>query len=183
MFKNTAHSYGWVSIAMHWITAVLVIGLFILGYWMLTLGYYDSWYRLGPWWHKSFGIILLVLTVIRLLWSLSNQKPEPLGTPWEKRGATVGHALIYGLLFVTLTSGYLISTADGRGISVFDWFEVPALITSIPQQEDIAGVIHWYAALTLVLVAAGHALAALRHHIVNRDNTLKRMLRPTPPGQ
>src|SRR5690554_515624 len=102
MFKNTAHSYGWVSIAMHWITAVLVIGLFILGYWMLTLGYYDSWYRLGPWWHKSFGITLLVLTVIRLLWSLSNQKPEPLGTPWEKRGATVGHALIYGLLFVTL---------------------------------------------------------------------------------
>src|SRR5690554_7804149 len=86
MFKNTAHSYGWVSIAMHWITAVLVIGLFILGYWMLTLGYYDSWYRLGPWWHKSFGITLLVLTVIRLLWSLSNQKPEPLRSEERRVG-------------------------------------------------------------------------------------------------
>lgn len=178
MLKNTRFSYGWISIAIHWITALLVAGLFILGYWMLTLGYYDSWYRLGPWWHKSVGLTLLALTVFRLIWSLLTPKPKALGTPLEKVGARLGHALIYGLLFVTMVSGYLISTADGRGISVFDWFEVPALITGIPQQEDIAGVIHWYAALALIIVAVGHGLAAIKHHVVNRDSTLRRMVRP-----
>ena len=176
MFTNTRESYGIVAIVMHWLSALAVIGLFALGYWMLTLGYYDSWYRLGPWWHKSFGITLLALTVIRLVWKFMNPKPQPLGSRFDQIGARVGHALIYALLLVTMISGYLISTADGRGISVFDWFEVPALITSIPQQEDIAGTVHWYTALTLVIAAAGHALAALKHHFVNKDSTLTRML-------
>lgn len=179
MLKNSGHGYGMVSIVIHWLTAVMVIGLFALGYWMLTLSYYDSWYRLGPWWHKSFGISLLALTVMRLTWKVLNPTPQPLGSRFEQIGARLGHALIYALLFVTMISGYLISTADGRGISVFDGFEVPALITSIPQQEDIAGLVHWYAALALVILAAGHALAALKHHIINKDDTLKRMVIPS----
>jgi cytochrome b561 len=176
MLKNNSNSYGWVAILIHWLSALMVIGLFALGYWMLTLGYYDSWYRLGPWWHKSFGITLLLLTIVRLVWKLANTTPKPLGTRLEQTGARIGHSLIYALLLVTMISGYLISTADGRGISVFDWFEIPALITSIPQQEDIAGAVHWYTALALVIIAAGHALAALKHHFVNKDSTLTRML-------
>lgn len=176
MIKNTVKSYGWMAIAIHWLSALIVIGLFALGYWMLTLSYYDAWYRLGPWWHKSFGITLLALTVVRVIWKLFNPKPEPLGAKWEQLAARLGHGVIYFLLFVTMISGYLISTADGRGISVFDWFEVPALITGIANQEDIAGTVHWYSALALVILAGGHALAALKHHFVNRDATLKRML-------
>ncbi len=178
MYKNTNKTYGLISICIHWLTALLVIGLFALGYWMLTLSYYDPWYRLGPWWHKSVGISLLILTCVRLIWSLVNPRPKPLGSPFEKTAAKLGHLLIYGLLFTTLISGYLISTADGRGIMVFDWFEIPATLTSIPQQEDIAGEVHWYAALSLMIVAAGHALAALRHHFIDRDNTLIRMIYP-----
>jgi cytochrome b561 len=75
-----------------------------------------------------------------------------------------------------MISGYLISTADGRAISVFGWFEVPALITSIPDQEDIAGLIHEYLAWGLVIFSGLHALAALKHHFIDRDPTLKRML-------
>lgn len=176
MIKNSKTSYGWLAIAIHWVSALLVIGLFALGYWMLTLSYYDPWYRLGPWWHKSIGISLLVITLVRSIWKLYTVSPQPLGARWEQLGAKLGHGIIYALLFVTMISGYLISTADGRGISVFDWFEVPALITGIPNQEDLAGLVHWYAALALVIVAAGHALAALKHHFINRDDTLKRML-------
>jgi cytochrome b561 len=176
MIKNTATSYGWITIAIHWLSALVVIGLFALGYWMLTLGYYDTWYRLGPWWHKSIGMTLLAVTLLRMLWVFSNPKPKPLGAPWEQVAARIGHGLIYILLLVTMISGYLISTADGRGISVFDWFEIPALITGIPNQEDLAGEVHWYTALALVITAAGHALAALKHHFVNGDATLKRML-------
>ncbi len=178
MLKNSKRSYGWVAIIMHWLTAMMVFALFGLGYWMLTLGYYDAWYRLGPWWHKSFGMTLLLLTIFRLIWKLKQPRPTAIGKTFEQVGAKLGHALIYALLFITMISGYLISTADGRGISVFDWFEVPALITSIPQQEDIAGQVHWYAALSLVIIAIGHGIAGLRHHFINKDETLKRMLRP-----
>ncbi|MDN7136403.1 cytochrome b [Pseudidiomarina terrestris] len=178
MLRNTSSSYGWLAIAIHWLSAIAVIGLFALGYWMLTLSYYDPWYRLGPWWHKSIGLSLLALTLLRMGWRWMTVRPELIGSRFEKFGARVGHALLYALLLVTMVSGYLISTADGSAISVFDWFDVPAVITTFPEQEEIAGDIHWYAALSLVILAGVHALAAIRHHFWNKDATLKRMLKP-----
>lgn len=176
MFRNTLRRYGVVSSLIHWLSALAVFGLFALGWWMLTLTYYDQWYRLGPWWHKSFGICLLMVTLFRVLWAVTNSKPEPQGTHLEAVAAKVGHGLLYLLLFTTMISGYLISTADGSSISVFDVFSVPALLTDLPQQADIAGEVHWYSALSLVILATGHGLAALKHHFVNRDSTLIRML-------
>lgn len=81
-------------------------------------------------------------------------------------------------MLVVMTSGYLISTAEGRGVSVFGWFEVPAVISDLPNQATLAGNIHWYSALLLILLAAGHALAALKHHFIDRHDTLTRMLKP-----
>ncbi|WP_258807970.1 cytochrome b [Pseudidiomarina sp. CB1] len=178
MLRNTSNSYGWIAIAIHWLSALAVIGLFVLGYWMLTLSYYDPWYRLGPWWHKSVGLTLLAITLLRTVWTLLNPKPTLRGSTYEVSAAKLGHVLLYGLLLVTMISGYLISTADGSGISVFDWFEVPALITGIPQQEELAGDVHWYTALSLVILAGVHGIAALRHHFWDKHDTLKRMLRP-----
>ncbi len=77
-----------------------------------------------------------------------------------------------------MVSGYLISTADGRGISVFGWFEVPALLYDLPNQASLAGDIHWYSALALMILAGGHALAALKHHWLDKHATLVRMLNP-----
>lgn len=176
MLTNTKSGYGLISVLVHWLTAVVVIGLFVLGWWMLTLTYYDSWYRLGPWWHKSFGISLLILTCLRVIWVLCNRKPAPLGSRLERTGARLGHLLLYLVLFTVMISGYLISTADGRAISVFGWFEVPALITSIPYQEDIAGEVHWYAACSLMILAAGHALMAFKHQFIDKHRTLSRMM-------
>ena len=83
-----------------------------------------------------------------------------------------------------MLAGYLISTADGRGISVFGWFDVPASITSIPEQEDVAGAVHFYLAWGLVILAGLHGLAALKHHFIDRDTTLLRMLgRAQPTSQ
>ena len=75
------------------------------------------------------------------------------------------------------TSGYLISTADGRAIDVFNWFAVPALGELIENQEDIAGDVHFYLAWILIVTASLHAIAALKHHFFNKDDTLKQMLR------
>ena len=86
------------------------------------------------------------------------------------------HGLLYVLILLVATTGYLISTADGRSILVFDWFEVPATVTSIPDQEDLAGTVHLYLATLLVSLAGLHGLAAIKHHFIDRDSTLRRMI-------
>jgi cytochrome b561 len=75
-----------------------------------------------------------------------------------------------------MVSGYLISTADGRGIDVFGLFTVPATLQGIDHQEDVAGASHLVLAVTLIALALLHAGAALKHHFIDRDRTLRRML-------
>ena len=77
-----------------------------------------------------------------------------------------------------MMTGYLISTADGRGIAVFGLFEIPALSISFENQEDIAGEIHWLLAWGLILMVGLHAMAAIKHHVINKDDTLLKMIRP-----
>ena len=89
------------------------------------------------------------------------------------------HLLLYLLLFAIVISGYLISTADGRAIDVFGLFQVPAYPLGLEGQEDIAGAVHWYLALTLMGLTGLHAAGAVKHHFIDKDETLKRMLRPT----
>lgn len=178
--KNTKSSYGLVSIALHWLVAVWLIGLFILGLYMVDLGYYDDLYKTGPLWHKAMGILLGGVMLLRFLWRSFNPKPEITGSKPVKKAAEVVHGVLYLWVALVIVSGYLISTADGRAIDVFGWFSVPALITEIPNQEDIAGVIHWYLALGLMLLAGAHALAAIKHQFIDRDGTLSKMLKVRP---
>ncbi len=176
--RNNTSRFGVISIAMHWLVAVTVFLLFAFGWWMTGLDYYDSWYRLAPWWHKSVGVLLFLLVTLRLCWRFYSPPPAPLSShqPWEIKLAWVVHRLLYLLLLVTMFSGYLISTADHRPISVFDWFSIPSTITTIPEQADTAGRIHLYVASSLLGLALLHAAAALKHHLLDRDNTLNRIL-------
>lgn len=178
MWRNSSRGWGLVSIMIHWVSALAIIGLFALGWWMTGLGYYDAWYNLAPWWHKSLGMLLLGLSLVRVFWRLFQPVPSMDGSRWEKLAAHSGHVLIYLVLFVVLFSGYLISTAKGQGISVFDWFTVPALVAGLPNQATLAGEIHWYAAWALMVLAAGHVLASLKHVLVDRDETMRRMVDP-----
>jgi cytochrome b561 len=157
---------------------ITLLGQFGLGLWMRSLGYYDAWYRLGPWWHKGIGVALFALLILRLIWRWTNPLPEPLAShrPYERLAASITHGLLYLLLFTLMLSGYLISTADGRALEVFGWFSIPATIQGLNQQEDIAGVVHLWLAWALIALVTLHALAALKHHVIDRDQTLKRML-------
>ena len=177
---NNERAWGMLSVALHWLVALTVFGLFGLGYWMTGLDYYHAWYKQGPDIHKSIGLILACVLVIRLAWRLFNPNPAPLPShaPWENRLAHIVHSLLYLMLFAIIISGYLISTADNRAIEVFGWFRIPAYPLGIEQQEEIAGTIHWYLALTMMGVVGLHAAGALKHHIIDKDQTLMRMLRP-----
>lgn len=176
--NNTNDSYGWLSICLHWLVAVILIGLFVLGYWMVELNYYSVWYQKAPALHKSIGVILFIIMLIRVLWKVTQIQPAPLAnsSKFEKAASHVVHKVLYILTFIILTSGYLISTADGRPISVFEMIEIPSLGLLFSNQEDIAGVIHKYAAYTIAAIVSLHALAALKHHFIDKDMTLKRML-------
>ena len=182
MFKNSQSHYGIVSIVLHWLVAITVIGLFAVGFWMVDLSYYSQWYRTAPHWHKSTGILLAVVMLGRVMWRFISPPPQPLPDHknWERKTAGAVHVVLYVAIFLLVVSGYLISTEDGRPISVFNWFDVPALGALFNNQADIAGVIHEYTAYGLISLAVLHALGALKHHFIDKDHTLKRMLGRKP---
>lgn len=169
-------NYNLVARIIHWLSAIFIIGLFVVGLWMVDLSYYSQWYNVAPHWHKSIGILLLVATVFRFFWKSVTASPKVEGEKWEISLAKVAHILMYLLLFVIFISGYLISTEDGRGIDVFDWFTVQGVGALFSHQADIAGDIHLYSAIALISLAALHAIAALKHHYINKDNTLRKMI-------
>ncbi|WP_372964367.1 cytochrome b [Marinobacter sp.] len=176
--RNTDDGYGWAAVLMHWLVAVIVMGLFGLGFWMVDLSYYDEWYRKGPDIHRAVGILLFFLMLVRVSWRFTNIRPKALPghKPWEVVSAHIAHVLLYILLFSAMVSGYLISTADGSSISVFGVFEVPSITGRIKGMEDTAGVVHYWSTWALIVLAGIHALGALKHHFIDKDSTLRRML-------
>lgn len=173
---NTQEAYGWIHIFLHWGMAIVILGMYPLGLYIVSLGYYDSGYRIFPNWHRSMGILLALLLAFRLGWKLINPTPQSVSQyTWERWAAHLAHTTLYLLLFVVIASGYFLSTADGRSIHVFDWFQVPAT-PWFRRQEELAGTIHFYAATSMMVLVAIHLLAALKHHFIKRDVTLKRML-------
>ena len=176
--RNTPSTYGAVHIVLHWLTAATVIGLFASGVWMVELTYYDPWYHRAPALHKAFGIVLAAVMLVRLLWRWGNGVPEaePGVRRWETRAAHWVHVVLYLGVFASVISGYLIATAKGAPVAVFDLFSVPATLHGLPRQANVAGEFHTYIAFGLIGLAGLHALAALKHHLIDRDATLLRML-------
>lgn len=163
---------------IHWLSALLVLGLFAVGLWMRSLSYYDPLYQVLPFWHKSVGFLLFFLILLRLLTRSVTSQPAPLAShkAWERLLARGTHWLLYGLMFGLFISGYLIVTADNRPGSFFGWFDIPVLITAVEHQEDIAGLVHEYCAWSLIVLSILHGMAAIKHHWLDKDETLKRML-------
>jgi cytochrome b561 len=176
--RNSSSKFGVVSIAVHWLVAGAVFSLFGLGYWMVDLSYYDDWYRTGPDIHRSIGILLLMVMLFRLGWRFFTPLPRalPSHSRLEVLAAHGAHMLLYALIFVATASGYLISTADGSSISVFNWFDVPSVTGQIKGMEDTAGLVHYWSTWALVVLAGVHGLAAVKHHLIDGDDTLRRML-------
>jgi len=106
-WENTPQGYGLVAIALHWVIAIMVLGLFSLGLWMTDLTYYHAGYKWAPEMHKGFGSLLFVLMVLRLTWRMANVSPqlERSIPPWQRRLAEWNHRTLYGLLFILMLSG------------------------------------------------------------------------------
>jgi cytochrome b561 len=175
LIRDTSEGYGVVSRLFHWLMAVAIVAMFILGLWMVGLDYYSPYYNSAPDVHRSIGMILLFALIVRWLWRLANPKPadDDLSLV-ERKASRVVHWGFYVLLLALLVSGYLISTPDGSPISVFGWFDVPSLV-QMPGIATPAGKIHRILAYATIALAAVHALAALKHHFIDRSDVLTRM--------
>ncbi len=177
-WTSTEDRFGLVLITLHWVMAALVFFLFFLGSFMVRLSYVHPWYHGAPLLHKGLGAVLFALLVFRVLWRVFiDRRPPPVAMPaLERVTARAVQSLVYVFMFGLVVSGYLVPTARGRGLDVFGLFEVPALVWGLARQEDIAGDVHRalaYAIMGLVLV---HTIGALKHHFIDRDETLLRML-------
>ena len=176
--ENTAQRWGSLSKSLHWLIAVLILALGIVG---LVMGEFPKtpkyfWiYTM----HKSIGITVLVLVVVRLVWRLYAGAPEPVpGTPsWQERIASATHWLLYVLMFAIPLSGWLYDSASGlRPFKLFGLVEMPKLVAPSELGSQFSHAIHEWGFWALILLVLAHAGAALYHHIHLRDATLARML-------
>ena len=178
ILKNTAARWGGVSQTLHWLIALLIIGLGIVG---LTMGELPKtpkyfWVYTA---HKSLGITVLALVILRLGWRLYAGAPAPVpGTPtWQERIASATHWLMYALIFAIPLSGWLYDSASG--LRPFRWFGLVEMPKLSPPDESVrmtSHAIHEYGFWLLIAVVLAHAGAALFHHFYQRDATLARML-------
>lgn len=177
LWKNSPQQYGLLSKLLHWLSALTVIVLFASGYWMVDLDYSSQWYQVVPHWHESVGILLIAFTLFRLFWRRLAGSPSGIitHTAIEKKASASMIFVLYVTLFTVLLSGFLITSANEKAIAVFDWFNVSPIVLAIKNQEDISGLVHYYGAYAMIIFALLHALAALKHHFIDKDNTLKRM--------
>ena len=144
---------------------------------MVDLDYYDEWYHRAPELHKSIGILLMAAMIFRFFWNHFQTRPDSLLTGrMLELSARLTHLFFYLLVVLLFVTGYMISTAEGKGIEIFNWFSLPAILSEDDQRADWAGDIHELLAYGFITLVGVHALAALYHHFIIKDITLRRML-------
>ena len=174
--KNTLTRYGAVAQLFHWAIVALVITQFVLASRAEGLSPVAKIGVLAT--HKSVGITILGLALLRLTWRLLNPVPPlPAGTPrWQDRAAHVSHFLLYALLFITPVLGWLMSSARNFSVSWFGLVQLPDFIAPNRATYETLHEAHEIMAYSLASIAIVHAAAALKHHFFDRNDVLRRML-------
>lgn len=172
-------SSHWSAIAklLHWVVAALIAVQLVLG-WTAA-----SW-RLSPTklelfvWHKSTGMLVLLLVVLRLAWRLTHPVPAlPAGMPgWERKAAAASHILLYAAMFALPLSGWVVNSAAGVPFSIYWLVPLPAIAPVSREVASTAALVHLVLGILLIVLVAVHVAAALRHHFIERDDVLARML-------
>ena len=169
-------TYTPVARGLHWLMAALIAGLLILGIYMSDLPLSPDKLQLYAW-HKWAGVSVFLLVWLRLAWRLGHP-PPPLPATLSRRmqwAAHAGHALLYGLMFAIPLSGWLMSSAKGVPTVWFGLLTLPDLLARNRELGDLLQQLHKALNLLLMLTLAGHIGAALWHHFVLKDDTLRRM--------
>ncbi len=175
--RNSAERYGLIAQLLHWLLAVLVVTQFLLA------AIFEEMER-GPakgeliGTHKAIGITILALALLRLAWRFTNRPPVLPDTlkNYERILSRISHTLLYILLLSMPLSGWSMSSASGRTVSYFGLFDLPNLVGESEAIGDFFHEFHEIAATVLFATVAVHVLAALKHHFIDRNDVLRRML-------
>lgn len=180
MIRNSEDRFGTVAILLHWLMAFLIIGLVVLGLYMVRLpdAGFDTKKITLILFHKEVGVLVLVLFAIRLAWRITQVLPLlEEGLPdWQKIAARFVHLCFYALMFALPVSGLLMSSAAGIPVSFFGLFMLPDLLPHDEYLFQKLIEIHKWLAYGLILLLFIHAGAALQHHLWFKDDTLRKML-------
>ncbi|MEM7404541.1 MAG: cytochrome b [Pseudomonadota bacterium] len=178
MFRSDSGNWGLAARGLHWLMAAAIVGMLVLGHVMVEYPMSVTKLKLYAW-HKSIGVTILALLLIRMLWRVIDERPQlPDGMGRAaRRLARLTHVLLYLLMLVVPLSGLLINTASGFPLNVFGLFKIPPLMASDEQWQLVGEWAHVIAGSVLAALVIGHVAAALHHHFVRRDDLLKRMWR------
>ena len=173
--KNSENRFGLIAILLHWIMAVLIIGLLGIGLYMVSLPIGFEKLKLYGW-HKEYGFLVLGLVIFRLFWRLINITPH-LSLPWfEIIAARLMHWAFYGFMLAMPITGWLITSAAGLPASFFGLFVLPNLIAPNEEFRQFFELVHKWLGYGLIVAIFLHACAALKHHFIDKDDILKRMI-------
>jgi len=176
-YRNTATTYGSVAKVFHWTIFILVLAMIVVGFGYEAVPKEIGYPLIGL--HKSTGLVILGIMALRILWTLSNPKPGlPAGTPhWEIVVEKLVHWSLYGLLLALPISGWVMSTAADKAPSLYGLVTLP--LPGVPIDKPLSKLAnHWHGymgwAISILIIL--HVLAALKHHFMDKDNILKRMM-------
>lgn len=175
LIKNTDDRYGIVTIVLHWLTAAIIIGLLILGLYMVRLPISHAKLKLYGW-HKEYGFLALGLVIVRSIWRGLNVNPRLSLPLLEKLAARTVHYTFYVFMFAMPITGWLITSAAGLPASFFGLFVLPNLISPNEELRQLFEAIHKWIGYGLIATIVLHASAAIKHHFINKDDILKRMI-------
>ncbi|HGI8166039.1 TPA: cytochrome b [Legionella pneumophila] len=173
--KNSESHFGLVAILLHWVMAILIIGLLALGLYMVELPISLQKLKLYGW-HKEYGLLVLALVIVRLSWRIINSTPQLTLPWWEKLAARLMHWAFYGFMFAMPISGWLITSAAGLPASFFGLFTLPNLIAPNEAWREFFEWAHQWLGYGLIAAIFLHVSAALKHHFINKDDILRRMI-------
>ena len=172
----TVVRYARTAVALHWLAAAFIVSGFAVGLWMTGLAFGPlqvRWYA----YHKWIGITVFLLAALRIAWRWRHPPPPPVPMPpWQRRAAAATHMLLYALMFLIPLSGWTYSSATGISVVYLGLVPLPDLVAKDKGLAAVLKAVHGTLNYTLLALVIVHAGAALKHHIVDRDGVLARML-------
>lgn len=177
---SASRRYHGFAIAMHWILAIALVGIFILGHYMADLPFSPLRLKLYNW-HKWAGITILILSAVRLAWRATH-RPPPLPQAvtvampgWQTQAYRSTHIVMYSLFFIAPLIGWAYSSAAGFPIVLFGVMPLPDFVSVSKPLADLIKPWHELSANTLAALVVVHAAAALKHQFIDKDGLLDRM--------
>lgn len=165
------------TLVLHWLTAGLVIVLFVLAEVWEALPHGTPARKLLQSLHISLGLLFTTVLVARIAWRLAAGRRLPRAeSGWRGLAGSGMHVLLYALMITQVVLGFLLRWAQGESFSFFGLFDVPTLIQINHEQTTAIGDLHYKVAWVIVVLAGCHAVAGLAHHYLLRDGVLRRML-------